>query len=135
MPNSAVWLFVIIRLICLPFVLPQVASGAITCASEAAVEPEEEATTPKSVSLDSSPRLAQSQLLAIEKAAASTRTYALENLGDFRMVGRGGGEHRGGGRTTMDATGMYFGGESRRDASTLPEVGGCARTAVVAHLY
>lgn len=106
--------------------LRQEASRPKAGVSEADGEPQQAATTSKNQSLTATSGLAQSQLLAIEKAAASTRTYALENLGDYRgtrMVGRGMGDLRGGGRPTIDATGMNFGGKSLQDASALPEVG------------
>lgn len=104
--------------------LRQGASRSITGGSEAGGELA--ATTPKTESITATSGLAQSKLLAIEKAAASTRTYALENLGDYRstrVLGRGVGELKGRGGTAVDTTGIYIGGKNLPAASTLPEVG------------
>lgn len=84
----------------------------------------QQATTPtKNDSPGPASTLSQSQLLALEKASASTRTYALGKLSDYRTdrgVRRGGGDYfRAGG----GARGAYTGDKSVRDAAALPEVG------------
>lgn len=88
----------------------------------------QQATTPKKVeSPGPTSTLSQSQLLALEKASASTRTYALGKISDHiadRGVGRGGGDYfRGSLGNTMDSRGAYTGDKSVREAVALPEVG------------
>eukprot|EP00752_Nemacystus_decipiens_P014145 g12578.t2 len=87
----------------------------------------QQATTPtKNYSPDPISTLSQSQLVALEKASVSTRTYALGNLSDYRTdrgVGRGGGDYfRRGLGSTMDGRGSYVGDKSVRDAAALPEI-------------
>eukprot|EP00903_Cladosiphon_okamuranus_P013903 g12931.t1 len=89
-------------------------------------KPQQAMTPTKTESPGPTSSLSPSQLLALEKASVSTRTYALEKLSDYRTdrgVGRGGGDYlRGGLGGTMDARGAYSGDKGVRDAVALPSV-------------
>lgn len=87
----------------------------------------QQATTPTKKDSTGPPSiLSEAQLVALEKASASTRTYALGKPSDYRTdrgTGRGAGDYlRGGGGGAMDARGSYTVDNSFRDAAALPEV-------------
>lgn len=87
------------------------------------------ATTPSVESTTIMSGFAQSRLLALERASSSTRTYALEKLGDYRthrLAGKGIGDTWGSGGVVADPIDYSFGDKNTRDAATLAEVGGPA---------
>ncbi|CAM9788241.1 unnamed protein product, partial [Ectocarpus sp. 13 AM-2016] len=82
-------------------------------------------TTPSDEPTAAMSGFAQSRLLALERASSSTRTYALENLSDYRnhkLAGKLIGDTWGSGGGVTHPIDYSFGDKNTRDVATLAEV-------------